>query len=60
MRRRREQKERERHLVIEEAARAMAKQAYGSDKWGGRLDPSIMTYWRSQAVIAFDIYQFHM
>jgi hypothetical protein len=47
------------HQVVEQAARAMAKQAYGSDRWGGKLDPSIMAYWRGQAALAFDIYQFH-
>jgi hypothetical protein len=59
MRRRQEQTVGERHLVIEAAARAMAAKAYGSDRWGGKLDPSIMAYWRGQAQIAFDIYQFH-
>jgi len=37
----------------------MAAKAYGSDRWGGKLDPNIMAYWRSQAAIAFDIYQFY-
>ncbi len=59
MRRRRGRKESERHLVIEQVARAMAAKAYGSDRWGGKLDPNIMAYWRSQAAIAFDIYQFY-
>jgi hypothetical protein len=53
---RRRQYERE-HQVIEAAARAMAAKAYGSDRWGGKLDPSVMAFWRGQAALAWDIYQ---
>jgi hypothetical protein len=47
------------HQVVEQAARAMAAKAYGSDTWGGKLDPSIMAYWRGQAMIAWDVFQFY-
>jgi hypothetical protein len=39
----------------------MAERAYASDRWPGveHLDPSIMAYWRGQAAIAWDVFQFH-
>jgi hypothetical protein len=55
---RRRQYEQERE-AIEAAARAMAERAYNSDRWGGKLDPSIMAFWRGQASVAWDIFQDH-
>jgi len=40
-------------------ARAMCERAYSSDRWHGidKLDPSIMAYWRAQAMLAWEIAQ---
>jgi hypothetical protein len=55
-RRRKYERERE---AIEAAARAMAERAYGSDRWPGveHLDPSIMSFWRGQAALAWDVFE---
>ncbi len=57
-RHRRQDHERE-HRAIEAMARAMCERAYSSYRWHGidKLDPSIMAYWRAQAMLAWEIAQ---